>query len=74
MDAARLVDLDVDGAGDSGLDALPVEIASLLLGLISTVAVLWSLSSRTERRLIEIRDVLIEVRDRLPRDLGTGGT
>jgi hypothetical protein len=40
-----------------------VEIAALLLALISTIASVWAAFAKTDRLLTEIRDVLIQIRE-----------
>ena len=41
-----------------------MEVIGFLLGVASAVASIWSMFSKTDRLLIEIRDVLIQIRDR----------
>lgn len=40
-----------------------MEIGALLLGIVSTLAAVVGLFSKTDRLLREIRDVLVEIRD-----------
>lgn len=40
-----------------------MEIAAFLVGVLGTAATLWGVFSKTDKLLIQIRDVLVEIRD-----------